>query len=153
MAIKRSFSAKNGKNCICLKCGVQIVPETLKDDSIYTCTQCGQKMTVDKYKSHIVLTILERQDLRRRIEPEIMNIPDKKEMVLKLVRENGELRDKNEKAYAKIKKWQKEAKKYEQELNKWQQAAEGLAHMIEEMREKESANDSEKEAWQQATQI
>ena len=110
-------------------------------------------MTVDKYKSHIVLTVLERQDLRRRIEPEIMDIPDKKEMVLKLIRENGELRDKNEKAYAKIKKWQKEAKKYEQELNKWQQAAEGLARMVEEMQEKERADDPEKETWQQATQI
>ena len=71
MAIKRSFSVKNQKFCCCLTCGAQIAPDGLKDNTVYTCAQCGQKMTVDRYESRVVLTVIERQDLRRRIPPEI----------------------------------------------------------------------------------
>ena len=73
MAIKKSFNIDNSKQCSCLSCGSQILSATLKDNSVYTCSQCGQKMTVDKYRSHAVLTVIERQDLRRRVPPEIMD--------------------------------------------------------------------------------
>lgn len=73
MAVKRSFSVKNKSQCICLKCGAQILPDDLKDNTVYKCARCGQEMTVDRYESRAVLTVIEKPDLRRRVPPEIMN--------------------------------------------------------------------------------
>jgi len=133
MAIKRSFSVKNSEHCNCLKCGAQILPENLKDNVVYTCAQCRQKMTVDRYESRVVLTVIERQDLRRRIPPEIMNAaPREKGEILKLLQENEVLKNQLRTANNKI----AELKRKEGD---WQQAADGLAHMIEEMKAKEGA--------------
>lgn len=133
MAIKRSFSVKNSKHCNCLKCGAHILPENLKDNAVYTCAQCGQKMTVDRYESHVVLTVIERQDLRRRIPPEIMNAaPQEKGEILKLLQENEVLKNQLIAANDKITELKRKARE-------WQQAADGLARMIEEMKAKEGA--------------
>ncbi len=133
MAIKRSFSVKNQKFCCCLTCGAQIAPDGLKDNTVYTCAQCGQKMTVDRYESRVVLTVIERQDLRRRIPPEIMNaVPQQKAEIIKLLQENDILKGKLHIADGKI-------KELRQKVRDWQQAADGLARMIEDMKEKEGA--------------
>lgn len=73
MAVKRSFPIKNKSQCACLKCGSQILPDNLKDNTVYKCVQCGQEMTVDRYDSHAVLTVVEKPELRRRIPTEIWN--------------------------------------------------------------------------------
>lgn len=133
MAIKRSFSVKNPKQCTCLTCGAQILPDDLKDNSVYMCTQCGQKMTVDKYKSHTVLTVIERKDLRRRIPPEIMNAaPQQQGEIIKLLQENEVLRNQLSTANNKI-------AELKREVREWQQAADGLARVIEEIKAKEAA--------------
>ena len=67
MAVKRSFSLKNKSHCVCLKCGAQILPDDLKDNTVYKCVRCGQEMTVDRYDSRAVLTVIEKPDLRRPI--------------------------------------------------------------------------------------
>ena len=133
MAVKRSFSLKNKSHCVCLKCGAQILPDDLKDNTVYKCVRCGQKMTVDRYESHIVLTVIERQDLRRRIPPEIINAaPQQKAEIMRILQENDSLKDQLHKADGKIKELRKEARD-------WERAADGLARMIEEMKEKEGA--------------
>ena len=103
MAVKRSFSVKNKSQCVCLKCGAQILPDDLKDNTVYKCVRCGQEMTVDRYESRAVLTVIEKPDLRRRVPPEIMNAAP------------------------------------QQKARDWEKAADGLARMIEEMKEKEGA--------------
>lgn len=134
MAIKKSFSVKNSKQCTCLKCGAQILPENLKDNAVYTCAQCGQKMTVDRYESCAVLTVIERQDLRRRIPPEIMNAaPQQKKEISKLLQENEVLRNQLVSANSKI-------TELKRKIRDWQQAADGLARMIEEIKVKEGAD-------------
>jgi len=141
MAIKRSFSVKDRKFCCCLTCGAQIIPGKLKDDSVYMCGQCGQKMTVDRYGSSVVLTVLERQDLRRRIPPEVMNAaPQQRADILKLLQEKEYLKAQLTMANNKIIKCRQEARD-------WQQAAEGLARAIEEMKEREDApkNDTKRD--------
>ncbi|MCM1088946.1 MAG: hypothetical protein NC419_12380 [Muribaculaceae bacterium] len=121
MAIKRSFSVKNHKLSKCLNCGAKIPPDKLKDDSVYACARCGQGMTVDRYESHIVLTVVEKPDLRRRIPPEIMGMPlQYREDMLNLLREKEELKNQLIRANERI--------------IKWQRAAEGLARTIEEMK-------------------
>lgn len=135
MAIKKSFNIENLKQCSCLSCGSQILPVVLKDNSVYTCSQCGQKMTVDKYRSHVVLTVIERQDLRRRIPPEIMDAaPEQKAEILKLLRDNEVLKTSLFLAKEKIAELRRE-------IREWQQTADGLARMIEEMKAKETAAD------------
>ncbi len=131
MALKRIFSTKDKKNCICLKCGTQIEPDRLKDNSIYTCAQCGQKMTVDRNGSRATLTVIERQDLRRRTPPEITGDEVRQaEEILKLIEKNETLKSKLDAANGKIAELRREAEE-------WQQAADGLARMIEEMNERE----------------
>ena len=93
MAIKRSFSINNQKFCCCLTCGAKIAPERLKDNTVCTCEKCGQKMTVDRYGSRVTLTVIEKQDLRRRIPPEIMNAAaSQKAEIKKLLQENNSLK-------------------------------------------------------------
>ncbi len=134
MAIKRSFSVKNSKHCNCLKCGAQLNAGLMKDNTVYACAQCGQEMTVDRYESHIVLTVIERQDLRRRIPPEIMNAaPQQKAEITKLLQENSSLKEQLHIANAKIKELRQKARD-------WEKAADGLARMIEEMKAKEGAD-------------
>ncbi len=133
MAVKRSFSIKNKSNCACLKCGAQILPDDLKDNMVYKCAQCGQEMTVDRYDSCAVLTVIEKPELRRRVPPEIMNAtPQDKADILKLLQEKECLQDQLITANSKIIECQRKAKD-------WQQAADGLARMIEEMKAKEGA--------------
>lgn len=133
MAVKRSFSIKNKSHCACLKCGAQILPDDLKDNMVYKCAQCGQEMTVDRYDSRAVLTVIEKPELRRRVPPEIMNAaPQDKADIVKLLQEKEYLKDQLITANSKIIEWQRKAKD-------WQQAADGLAHMIEEMKAKEGA--------------
>lgn len=133
MAVKRSFSVKNKSQCVCLKCGAQILPDNLKDNMVYKCVRCGQEMTVDRYESCTVLTVIERQDLRRRIPPEIMNAaPQQKKEISKLLQENEVLRNQLVSANSKI-------TELKRKIRDWQQAADGLARMIEEMKEKEGA--------------
>ena len=133
MAVKRSFSLNNKSHCICLKCGAQILPDDLKDDTVYKCVRCGQEMTVDRYDSRAVLTVIEKPELRRRIPPEIMNAaPQQKAEIARLLQENDSLKDQLHKADGKIKELRKEARD-------WERAADGLARMIEEMKEKEGA--------------
>lgn len=139
MAIKRSFSVKNQKFCCCLTCGAQIEPDELKDNTVYVCAQCGQKMTVDRYESRVVLTVIERQDLRRRIPPEIMNAtPQEKAEIIRILQENDSLKDKLHIANGKIKELRQKARD-------WQQAADGLARMIEETKKKEDDAKKERE--------
>ena len=116
MAVKRSCSLKNKSHCVCLKCGAQILPDDLKDNTVYKCVRCGQEMTVDRYDSRAVLTVIEKPDLRRRIPPEIMNAAPQQ----------------LHKADGKIKELRKEARD-------WERAADGLARWIEEIKEKEGA--------------
>ncbi|MCM1217246.1 MAG: hypothetical protein NC548_22325 [Lachnospiraceae bacterium] len=133
MAVKRSFSLNNQKFCSCLTCGAQIEPEGLKDNAVFTCGKCGQKMTVDRYENRATLTVIERQDIRRRIPPEIMNAaPQQKAEIKKLLQENDSLKSKLHTAEGKIKELRREARD-------WEKAADGLARMIEEMKEKEGA--------------
>ena len=133
MAVKRSFSLNNKSHCVCLKCGAQIFPDDLKDNTVYKCVRCGQRMTVDKYENCTVLTVIERQDLRRRIPPEIMNAtPQEKGEILKLLQENEVLKNQLIAANNKITELKRKARD-------WQQAADGLARMIEEMKAKEGA--------------
>ncbi|MCM1296462.1 MAG: hypothetical protein NC311_13070 [Muribaculaceae bacterium] len=134
MAVKRSFSLNNQKFCSCLTCGAQIVADGLKDNTVYTCGKCGQKMTVDRYENRATLTVIERQDIRRRIPPEIGNVvPQQKAEIKKLLQENSSLKIQLYRAEEKIKELRREARD-------WERAADGLACMIEEMKEKEDAH-------------
>ena len=54
MAAKRSFSVKNKSQCVCLKCGAQILPDDLKDNTVYKCVRCGQEMTVDRLSAPMI---------------------------------------------------------------------------------------------------
>ena len=133
MAVKRSCSLKNKSHCVCLKCGAQILPDDLKDNTVYKCVRCGQEMTVDRYDSRAVLTVIEKPDLRRRIPPEIMNAaPQQKTEIMRLLQENDSTKDQLHKADGKIKELRKEARD-------WERAADGLARWIEEIKEKEGA--------------
>lgn len=135
MAVKRSFSVKNKSQCVCLKCRAQILPDDLKDNTVYKCVRCGQEMTVDRYESRAVLTVTEKPDLRRRIPPEIMNAaPEQKAEITRVLQENDSLKDKLHTANTKIRELQQEARD-------WKKAADGLAHLIEEMKEKEGTGD------------
>lgn len=130
MAVKRSFSVKNKSQCVCLKCRAHILQSDLKDNTVYKCTKCGQEMTVDRYESHTVLTVIEKPELRRRIPPEIMNAaPQQKVEIMRLLQENDSLKDQLHTANAKIKELRKETRG-------WEKAADGLARMIEEIKEK-----------------
>ena len=133
MAVKRSFSLNNKSHCVCLKCGAQILPDDLKDNTVYKCVRCGQEMTVDRYDSRAVLTVIEKPDLRRRIPQEIMNAaPQQKAEIMRLLQENDSLKDQLHKADGKIKELRKETRD-------WERAADGLARWIEEIKEKEGA--------------
>ena len=133
MAVKRSCSLKNKSHCVCLKCGAQILPDDLKDNTVYKCVRCGQEMTVDRYDSRAVLTVIEKPDWRRRIPPEIMTAaPQQKAEIMRLLQENDSLKDQLHKADGKIKELRKEARD-------WERAADGLARWIEEIKEKEGA--------------
>lgn len=70
MAIKRIIGKRNSKNRKCLCCDKQI-ETTLKDNKIYTCEHCGQRHYIDVYPNSIVLTVVERPDIRRRSGEEI----------------------------------------------------------------------------------
>lgn len=127
MAVKRSFCAGDPRQCICLTCRAQVRPGDLHDDQIYQCTECGQKMTVDRYGSRVVLTLAERQDLRRRIPPEAGRAGLRQSAeISRLIEENRSLRAKLDGAKGRISRLRRESKD-------WQQAAEGLARMIEEL--------------------
>ena len=128
MAVKRSFSVMNPKQCTCLTCGEQITPDDLQDDVVYACTRCGQKMSVDRYGIRAVLTVIERQDLRRRIPPEVMSAaPQQQRRIAEILRGNEDLKNQLNVANTTI-------------ATLWQ-AADGLAHMIEQMKAEKSRSD------------
>lgn len=121
MAVKKTFSKNDIKAKTCLSCG-RSIDEHLRDDTIYTCEYCGQGHFVDITKDRITLTVTERPEHRHRIA----QIPDTKE----LAEENRRLKLENEN----LKKEIQDAKK---DAAEWQAAADGLARMIEEMKNKE----------------
>lgn len=141
MAVKRSFSVKHTRKCTCLACGAQILPDHLNDDITYTCRECGQEMTVDRYGDRVVLTVIERQELRRRIPPEVMGAtPEQRGLIAEVMQRNAELQSQLNAANEKIDGLRQEAKK-------WQQAAEGLAYIVETMRaEAGTAGDTNEDA-------
>ena len=133
MAIKRSFDVKNEKQRICLKCEAMIPLEDMQDDTICICGKCGQQMTVDRYGQRVVLTVVERLDLRRRIPPEIATAPTKEGLrILEIMDENKDLKKRLDEKQAEIEHWQQKAAE-------WEKAADGLARMIEKMKQKEGA--------------
>lgn len=133
MAIKRSFDVKNEKQRICLKCKAMLPQEDMQDDTICICGKCGQQMTVDRYGQRVTLTVVERLDLRRRIPPEIAQAPTKEGLkILALMDENKRLQKQLNEKEAEIAYWRQQAAE-------WETAADGLAHMVEDMKQKEGA--------------
>lgn len=70
MAIKRIFNVRNNNRRTCLKCGMMLPLEQMKDDTVCACASCGQEMFVDRYAGRIALTICERPEVRRRLNKE-----------------------------------------------------------------------------------
>ena len=66
MAIKRIIGRFERKYRSCLRCG-QPVDRVLRDNEVFACERCGQQHFVDVYADHIVLTVAERPDIRRRL--------------------------------------------------------------------------------------
>ena len=69
MAIKRIIGRWQKKHRKCLCCGTEIDKE-LQDNVVYICGYCGQRHFVDVYEKTIVLTVIERPDVRYRPAPE-----------------------------------------------------------------------------------
>ena len=65
MAIKRIIGRCDKRFRSCLSCG-QHIDRVLKDDEVYTCERCGQQHLIDVYVDHVVLTVIERPEIRRR---------------------------------------------------------------------------------------
>ena len=123
MALKRSFSIYDNRARACLKCGRAFPVEDVKDNTIIECSSCGQKMFSDVYGRTAVLTVCEKPDLRRRMETRTREKTE--EELEKLEQENRELKRQLEEAL--------------QKAADWEEAADGLAHIIEQDRAKEGA--------------
>lgn len=130
MAIKRTFDVKNQKKRICLKCEAPLPLETMKDNTICTCRQCGQQMTVDRQGQRAVLTVAERPDIRRRVPADVREVPLKESaQILTLM-------DEKERLKKQLDEKQKEIAHWQQQAAEWEKAADGLARMIEKMKQK-----------------
>ena len=135
MAVKRCFNVTHDFRRVCLKCEATLPLEAMKDDTICTCKKCGQQMTVDRYGQRVVLTVVEKLDLRRRIPPEISTASTTEGLrILALMDENERLKKQLDEKQAEIEHWQQQAAE-------WEKAADGLAYMIEEMKQKEGTPD------------
>lgn len=135
MAIKRSYSIGSKRGSRCLRCGEQLLPYAMKDNTVCTCHKCGQKMTVDRRGHTVILTVVERPDIRRRVPPEIKDAPlDVKMKLLSMQAENNSLKKKLEEKEAEVDKWVKRAAH-------WEKTADDLAKMIEEIRRKQDEQD------------
>ena len=65
MVVKRIIGLHQKDNRKCLRCD-QPIEGKLMDNTVYTCSNCGQKHFVDVYSNRIVLTVVERADIRYR---------------------------------------------------------------------------------------
>lgn len=133
MAVKRSFNVTDNFHRVCLKCEATLPLEDMQDDTICICGKCGQQMTVDRQGQRAVLTVVERSDIRRRVPPELAEAPLKEGLrILTLLDENESLKKQLIEKQAEIAYWRQQAAE-------WERAADGLAHMIEDMKQKEGA--------------
>lgn len=108
MSIKSIFDKGDKKHRTCLKCGGAISLDVrLKDDTVYTCPNCGQAHFVDVFGSRVTLTKEEYAEYRRRPDPKDLS--------------------------GKIERLEKELEKARAEAQEWQQAAEGLARYVEQL--------------------
>lgn len=131
MAIKRSYSIESKRGNRCLRCGEQLLPYAMKDNTVCTCHKCGQKMTVDRHGQTVILTVVERPDIRRRVPPEIKDAPfDAKMKLLSMTAENNSLKKRLEEKEKETEEWTKKAAQ-------WEKTADDLAKMIEEIRKKQ----------------
>ena len=124
MAVKRNFSINDKKACSCLKCQRQIEKEELKDDTIYTCPSCGQQMFVDGAGSRATLTVVQLPDFRRRCavsKEDHCDAHQHDDTLSQLIAENKGLK--------------RQLEKEKKNAADWEAAAEGLARMIEDMKE------------------
>ena len=117
MAVKKSFSKTDQKHKTCLSCNRKI-EEKLKDNTTYTCTHCGQQHFVDVYSDVIMLTVAERPEFRRR--------------------HTGTTAEEAET----IKDLRRQLSAALAEAQEWKEAAEGLARMVEELKQKEQQQNS-----------
>lgn len=130
MAIKRSYNIENKKGSRCLKCGEQLLPYAMRDNTVCTCNKCGQKMTVDRYGQTVILTVAERPEIRHRVPPEIKDVHlDTKMRLLSILEENNSLKRRLEEKEAEVDRWV-ERTAY------WEKTADDLARMIEQMNKK-----------------
>ena len=113
MAIKRTGTLRDPKATKCLKCGMKAEKFHWKDDTIHECTYCGQKHFVDIYGNKITMTIVERPELRRRLE----QLPTNEQIQIKSLRQQLSA------ALA--------------EAEKWKESAEGLERILEHYKMKE----------------
>ena len=123
MAVKRNFSINDKKACSCLKCERPIEKDNLKDDTIYTCPSCGQQMFVDRNKSRATLTVVQLPDFRRRCavgKEDHFDMHQHDVTLSRLIAENKELK--------------RQLKEEKKNAADWEAAADGLAHMIEDMK-------------------
>lgn len=65
MAIKRIIGRYGKKYRSCLRCS-KATEQTLRDDTIFICDNCGQQHFVDVYPNCIALTVIERPEVRKR---------------------------------------------------------------------------------------
>ena len=118
MALKKIFNKHDDKARRCLNCNAVIGPHILKDDKPYTCDKCGQVHFVDIYGARVVLTREEWAEIRRRHK----GTPEE---------------EKIKELTARIKELEKDLAAAQQNAKEWEAAADGLAHYIEELKEKE----------------
>lgn len=111
MAIKRMFNTNDDKARRCLNCGKEIEAHILRDNKPYTCQKCGQVHLVDIYGTRAALTREEYAEFRRRHQ--------------------------GSKEEQKIKQLEAELAEARKDAREWEEAAEGLARIVEEMKEKE----------------
>lgn len=118
MAVKRIFNINNTKARSCLKCGHLIPKEALtqiSDNKTGVCPNCGQANFVDINGNRCSLTVTEHPELRRKV--------DKLETTLEQTQA------------LKIKELEDKLAAARKRANEWEKAAEGLARMVENLKE------------------
>ena len=123
MAVKRNFSINDKKACSCLKCDKPIVIDDSEAATIYTCPSCGQQMFVDRTESRATLTVVQLPDFRRRCavsKEEHFRMNQQNVTLSRLIAENKELK--------------RQLEEEKKNAADWEAAADGLAHMIEDMK-------------------
>lgn len=137
MAVKRIADINSKGATACLRCGRDMPPEAMKDGIIYKCPACGKGHFVDRNGSKLILTAEDRADMRRRIEKpkEPDELPEKKRIAAAVTPDKKD--EKIKKLQAELRKAQKELQNARKDAAEWEAAAEGLARMIEEIKQKE----------------